>query len=145
MATDILRPVVVLIGWMLVMLVWAVATRLPAMAAAGIDLRTLIGSKAADADRVLPPGAQWKAHNYNHLHEQPTLFYAVCLVLSFIGAGHDVNVTIAWIYVGLRVAHSLEQAIVNRVAVRFALFILSSLALTALTLHAGMVLFGEPL
>jgi hypothetical protein len=141
MDRAILQPVVVLIGWTLVILTWAVATRLPAMRAAGIDLRTLVGSKGSDADRVLPPAVQWKAHNYNHLLEQPTLFYAVCLLLAVAGPVHAFNVALAWSYVAFRIAHSLVQTTSNRVSVRFLFFVLGTVALAALTLHAAMEVF----
>jgi len=141
MHSEILRPVVVLVAWTLVMLGWTLATRLPAMRAAGIRLGDLIGTKASDADRALPAAIQWKAHNHNHLMEQPTLFYAICLVIAVTDTGDGVNAWIAWAYVGLRVLHSLVQATVNRVGPRFMLFALSSLALVALTLHAAMAVF----
>lgn len=141
MHSDILRPMVVLIAWTLVMLGWTLATRLPAMKAAGVDMRTLVGTKAADADRALPPHIQWKAHNHNHLMEQPTLFYAVCAVLALSDTGNGVNAWIAWAYVGLRIAHSLVQATSNRVKARFLFFMLSSLMLVALTLHAALAVF----
>lgn len=142
MHSAILQPVVVLIGWTLVMLLWMLVTRLPAMSASGIDLAKLRGTKPADADMGLPAKIQWKAHNYNHLHEQPVLFYAVCLVIAYTGTGDGVNVWIAWAYVALRIAHSLWQALFNKVSVRFALFLLASLCLVALTLHAAMAVFG---
>ena len=137
----ILRPVVVLVAWTIVMLAWLIATRIPAMKAAGVDLNRLIGSKGTDADGVLPAKAQWKAHNYNHLMEQPTLFYAIAITLVLLGQGSGVNAALAWAYVVLRILHSLVQATWNRVAVRFVLFMLSSLALIALTLHAAIALF----
>ncbi|RMB55410.1 MAPEG family protein [Sphingomonas sp. PP-CE-3A-406] len=141
MHSEILRPMVVLIAWTLVMLGWTLATRLPAMKAAGVDMRTLVGTKAADADRALPPHIQWKAHNHNHLMEQPTLFYAVCAVLALSGTGDGVNAWLAWGYVGLRIAHSLVQATNNRVRARFLFFMLSSLMLVTLTLHAALAVF----
>ena len=141
MHSEILRPMVVLIAWTLVMLGWTLATRLPAMKAAGVDMGKLVGTKAADADRALPPHIQWKAHNHNHLMEQPTLFYAVCAVLALSGTGNGINAWIAWAYVALRIAHSLVQAISNRVRARFLLFMLSSLMLVALTLHAALAVF----
>ena len=141
MHSEILQPVVVLIAWTLVMLGWMLALRMPAMRNAGVDLGKLVGAKASDADRSLPAAAQWKAHNYNHLMEQPTLFYAVSLVLAISGWGNGVNARIAWAYVGLRIAHSVVQATTNRVLWRFALFIASSVALLALTLHAAMAVF----
>ncbi|RZM31312.1 MAG: MAPEG family protein [Sphingomonas sp.] len=142
MHSEILKPVVVLIAWTLVMLVWMVVTRLPAMKASGVDITTLVGTKAADADGRLPPQVQWKAHNYNHLMEQPTLFYAVCGVIALTGTGDGANAWIAWAYVLLRIAHSVWQATVNKVSVRFALFLGASLALVALTLHAAMAVFA---
>lgn len=137
----ILQPVVVLVAWTLLMLLWMLATRMPAMRKAGIDLGRLVGSKGSDADGVLPAQTQWKAHNYNHLMEQPTLFYAIAIVLAVIGQGRGINADLAWAYVGLRVLHSIVQATWNRVAVRFTVFGLSTVALVALTLHAAIALF----
>ena len=141
MHSEILRPMVVLIAWTLVMLGWTLATRLPAMKAAGVDMGKLVGTKASDADRSLPPQVQWKAHNYNHLMEQPTLFYAVCAVLALSGAGNGVIAWIAWGYAGLRIAHSLVQVTTNRVRARFLLFMLSSFMLVVLTVRAALAVF----
>ncbi|HWK35666.1 MAPEG family protein [Sphingomonas sp.] len=141
MHAEILKPVVVLVAWSLVMWVWMIAVRMPAMRAAGIDLSKLTGGKGSDADRVLPAKAQWPSHNYNHLMEQPTIFYAVALVLAVVGAGDGLNAGLAWGYVGLRIIHSVIQATFNRVSVRFAAFVLSTLCLIALTLHAAIAVF----
>ena len=141
---GILQPVVALAAWTMVMWLWMYATRIPAINRLPKD-----GSPDADKgwtgaklEALLPAETQWKAHNYNHLHEAPTLFYAVALVLAIIGQGDGINAIIAWIYVGLRVIHSIWQATINRVMVRFGLFALSSLALIALILHAAMAVFG---
>jgi hypothetical protein len=141
MHSEILRPVVVLIAWSLVMLVWMVVVRLPAMKKAGIDLGKARGGKPGALDGVVPDEAQWPAHNYMHLMEQPTLFYAVALTLALIGAGDGLNAMIAWAYVLLRIGHSIVQATANIIRFRFALFALSSLALIALTLHAAIAVF----
>lgn len=140
----ILQPVVALLAWTMVMWLWMYAVRIPAIrrlpetSQPGAD----VGWTGAKLDELLPREVQWKAHNFNHLHEGPTIFYAVALVLAIIGQGDGLNATIAWIYVALRVAHSIWQATVNRVMVRFALFALSSLALIALILHAAIAVFG---
>ena len=138
---DILQPVVALLAWTMVMWLWMYATRIPAMMKAGIDAKGMVGSTGASLRAQLPENVSWKADNYNHLHEAPTLFYAVALVLAVIGQGDGMNTTIAWAYVGLRVLHSIVQVTINRVVVRFALFALSSLALIALILHAGIAVF----
>ena len=141
MGRDILQPVVILAAWSLVMWAWMIVVRLPALRAAGIDLGGMTGDKGSDADRVLPPKTQWPSHNYNHLMEQPTVFYAVALVVALTGTGDGVNAWLAWGYVVLRIAHSIVQATFNKVSIRFALFLLSTLCLMALTLHAAMAVF----
>lgn len=138
---GILKPVITLVAWSLVMLVWLMAVRLPAMKAAGIDLAKVRGGRPGALDGVVPERAQWPAHNYIHLMEQPTLFYAVALLLALIGQGDGLNTAIAWTYVALRIAHSVVQASFNRIAVRFALFILSTLTLMALTARAVTAIF----
>lgn len=138
---QIIGPVVALVAWSLVMWVWMYVTRIPAMNRAGIDSRNLVGGAGADLKARIDPKAQWPADNYNHLHEQPTIFYAIALSLAMLGAGGGLNATIAWVYVALRIAHSLVQATINRVIVRFALFTLSTLCLMMLTTHAVLVLF----
>ena len=141
MTVEILRPVVALAAWSFVMLLWMLVTRFPAMKAAGVNLGKLVGTKGSDADGTLPAKAQWKAHNYNHLMEQPTLFYAICLTLAVAGWGHGLNAWLAWAYVALRVLHSLAQATTNRVRTRFIFFLLSSLVLAALIVHAAIAVF----
>lgn len=142
MSSEILKPVAVLIAWSLVMLVWMVVARLPAMKKAGIDINKAVGGRPGGLDGVVDEKAQWPAHNYIHLMEQPTLFYAVALLLAVAGMGNGLNATLAWGYVGLRIAHSLLQATVNIIRFRFLLFALSSLCLMALSLHALIGVFA---
>jgi len=139
--SPILAPIVAMVAWSLVMWVWMYATRIPAMNAAKIDTMNLVGGSGEDLRKAIPPQAQWPADNYNHLMEQPTLFYAIALVLALLGTGGGVNLMIAWAYVALRVAHSLVQATFNRVIIRFAIFSLSTVCIMALTLHAAMMIF----
>lgn len=122
--SPILGPVVALVARSLVMMLWMAATRLPAMKRKGIDITTVVGGRGADLDGVVEDHVQWKSHNYSHLMEQPTIFYAIALVLALMGHGDGINLALAWAYVVLRVAHSLVQAIFNRVLVRFLLFLL---------------------
>ena len=138
MKSEILQPIVALAAWTMLMWLWMYATRIPAMRAAKVDAAEKVGGTGKDLDGVLPEKTQWIAHNYNHLHEAPTVFYAVALVLAISGQGDGLNATIAWAYVGLRILHSLIQALWNRVIVRFMVFALSSLTLIALTLHAAI-------
>lgn len=138
---ETLQPAVALMAWTMVMWLWMYATRIPAMRRAKVDPDSLVRDPDASLDRRLPPEVQWKAHNYNHLHEAPTVFYAVAIVLAIVGQGDGFNAVLAWLYVGLRVVHSLVHATVNKVMVRFALFALSSLVLIALIFHAAISVF----
>lgn len=136
-----LPPVIALAAWTMVMWAWMYATRIPALNATKMDLDELARDPATSLDDVLPVGVQWKAHNYNHLHEAPTVFYAVAIVLAVIGQGDGLNAQLAWAYVALRVIHSLVQATVNKVMWRFVLFLLSSIVLIGLVVQAVMVMF----
>jgi hypothetical protein len=137
----ILQPVVALAAWTMVMWFWLYGTRIPALSAAKVDPDDLVHDPTKDLDMILPPQVMWKAHNYNHLHEAPTVFYAVAIVLAIIGKGDGLAAQLAWVYVGLRVAHSLIQATVNRVKLRFLVFALSSFCLMALVALAIMQIF----
>ncbi|MEP0390906.1 MAG: MAPEG family protein [Erythrobacter sp.] len=141
---EILAPAVALMIWTMVMWAWMYATRIPAMSKSEQvpPISELKGGKGPDLDAVLPEHVQWKAHNYNHLHEAPTLFYAVAIVLAILGHGDGMNAFLAWIYTGLRVAHSLVQVTANRVMVRFVLFALSSVVLIVLIAKAAMIVFA---
>jgi hypothetical protein len=141
MNSAILQPVAVLAAWTMVMWLWMYATRIPAMNAAKVDADSLVQKDGPSLDDLLPAKTQWIAHNYNHLHEAPTVFYAVALLLAIVGAGDGLNATIAWAYVALRVAHSILQATVNKVMLRFGIFALSSFCLMALVLHALIAVF----
>ena len=138
---EIMQPIAVLAAWTMVMWVWMYVTRIPAMTAAKVDADALVRQGGQSLDQLLPAKTQWKAHNYNHLHEAPTVFYAVALALAVIGQGDGLNATLAWAYVGLRIVHSLVQATINKVMVRFLIFALSSLVLMALTLHLVLAIF----
>ena len=141
MTQDILAPVMALVLWTLVMWVWLYATRIPAMRKARTRLEPRL-----PRDQLLgglPPEVRWKADNYNHLMEQPTLFYATVIVLALVGAGEGLNLWLAWAYVALRVVHSLWHAMVNVIMVRFAIFTVSSLVLAVLAVRAALAVFGS--
>lgn len=138
MSQTMLQPVIALVLWSMVMWGWLYATRLPAMMRARTPLDptqprdVMLGG--------LPPRVRWKADNYNHLMEQPTLFYATALTLALLGQGDPVNLGLAWGYVALRVIHSLIQALVNVIVFRFAVFMTGSVVLVVLALRAAFAL-----
>lgn len=146
MQAQMLAPAAVLVVWTLIVMIWIIPTRFGALAKVE-DKSTLPrkqGVRGGDLEGVIPDKANWPAHNYTHLHEQPTVFYATVLILAIMGPG-AFDVLLAWIYVALRIVHSLWQMLVNKIPVRFALFLLSSIALIILAVRAVMATaFADP-
>lgn len=135
--SPLLAPVVTLVAWSLVMLVWLAIKRAPFMRNRG---SLPPGVRGED----MPPGPHnWPAHNYKHLMEQPTVFYAIVFALVLMGFDHWINVYLAWGYAGLRIVHSIVQATVNIVRIRFSIFLLSTICLLGLTTHAAIFLFNH--
>lgn len=144
MQAQMLAPAAVLVAWSLVMLFWMASTRLPALKEQGGIGAAKPGGRGQDLEGVLPDSINWKAHNFAHLMESPTLFYAAVVIIAMMGAG-AFDVTMAWVYVGLRIVHSVYQATINKVPVRFTIFLLSTLALVYLAYRAvALTLFADP-
>jgi hypothetical protein len=137
MRSPILAPVVALVLWSFVMWIWLYATRIPAIVKNKIVYDPQ--RPAEDFHAQLPAPVRWKADNYNHLMEQPTLFYAVALTLALLDAGAGLNTGLAWLYVALRIAHSLVQAIINVIMIRFAIFMAASIVLLAMSIRAAVL------
>jgi hypothetical protein len=134
---PILAPPAVLVLWSLVMLLWMSATRFPAFARAGLKVgEAEPGSRYVDVESMMPAKVNWKSHNYTHLMEQPTIFYAAVLILALVGDGSVINAVLAWAYVAIRIVHSIWQATVNIISVRITLFTLSTLCLWVLAINA---------
>ena len=135
---PIILPMLVLVLWTLVMLAWMAAVRLPYMAEQKMGPEQ--GERTSELGAKLPRHIQSKADNYNHLLEQPTAFYATALASAMIGLGDGLNLYLAWTYVAIRIVHSLVQATINKVPIRFALFLLSTLCLLVMVGNAIMQL-----
>ena len=140
--SPILVPVVALVAWTLLIMIWMIVTRFAAMRRKGISLKGRVGGRGGVAlEGVVEDQVMWKSHNYMHLVEQPTLFYAIALTLAVGHAGGGYSAILAWAYVLLRVAHSLVQTTVNIITYRFILWVLSSAALAGLTAQAARMVF----
>lgn len=137
MGSPILTPVIAMVSWTMLIWIWMYALRIPAMNAAGIDPDD---AQHPGSLNVLPSGVRSVADNYNHLHEQPTIFYALAFYCALAGTADGINIKLAWAYVGLRILHSLIQNTVNKVMLRFSVFALSSLVLIAITVRCLLAL-----
>ena len=136
-SVPLLGPASVLILWSLIVLAWLALTRFPAFAKAGINLRTIpSGARYSDVEKEMPARVNWVSHNYTHLLEQPTLFYAVIAVLALAGDSSNINLVVAWSYVVIRIIHSLWQCLINIVYIRSILFLLSTFCLWILAINA---------
>lgn len=131
---SLLAPGAVLALWTTIMLGWLAAARVPALTKLKIDPAP--GGRGQDLEPMLPPQANWPSHNYTHLHEQPTVFYAVIVFLTLAGGVTPVTIGFAWAYTALRVVHSVYQSTINKVPVRFAIFLAGSACLIALAVMA---------
>jgi len=117
-------------------MLWVVVTRLRAFGEAGVDLANAEpGGRYADLEATMPAKVNWKAHNFTHLMEQPTIFYAVVCIIAIAG-GSGAVVAWAWAYTVIRIIHSLWQSLVNTIPIRFALFVGSNVCLLVLSYHA---------
>jgi hypothetical protein len=139
MHSPILAPLVALVLWSFVMWAWLYATRIPAIMKNKIVFDPY--RPAEEFHAQLPARVRWKADNYNNLMEQPTLFYAVTLTLALLGEGAGLNLGLAWLYVGLRIAHSFIQAIINVVLLRFTIFMAASTVLLVMSIRAALIVF----
>lgn len=136
---PILQAVVALLIWSMLIWLWTLVTRIPAMQAMKIKLDPTIPPR--DLTRDLPARVRWKADNYNHLMEQPTLFYAAAITVALVDPANPIAPAAAWSYVLLRIAHSLTQTLFNHIPTRFFLFVVSSIALIVLIVQAAKAVF----
>ena len=146
MQAQMLAPAAVLVLWTIVVLFWIVPVRFGAIAK--VEDKSVFtgkqGGRGQDLEGKIPDKANWPSHNHTHLHEQPTLFYAISAILAIMGAS-ALDVTLAWVYVALRIAHSLWQILVNKLPVRFGLFLASSIVLIVLAVQAVIAtVFADP-
>lgn len=133
---HLLLPLVSLCAWTMVMWCWMYATRIPAI----FKMRLRLDSRAPNGEQMaqLPPEVRWKADNYNHLFEQPVLFYATVFTIVSSGHGTYLDADLAWAYVALRMVHSFVQSLGNHIKARFGVFVLGSFVLMVLIARAVM-------
>ena len=139
MFQSMMTPILALVCWTLIMWVWMYATRIPAMRKAGIDPATAKDKSVMDK---LPIEVRRIADNYNHLHEQPVIFYALVLYSHLVGVSDEFNIMLAWAYVLIRVIHSLIQCLWNFIPMRFVVFCLGSIVLVIMAVRNVMAVLA---
>lgn len=139
MTNELVLPALVLVLWTLFLLFWMTGKRMNAPGEKVDMSKVPAGLRGSDMEGALPKTTVWMAHNHTHLHEQPTLFYATVAFAAIAGAASAIDVYLAWGYVGLRIAHSVWQSLVNTIQMRFMLFLGATLCLVALAVRTVLV------
>jgi len=138
-AEAILKPVFAMVLLTLVVTIWMLVTRIPAMMR--LKVHPQKGQDTKKLRELLPHEVNRVANNYNHLFEQPVLFYAVCISIAILGHTDSIFVSSAWIYVALRTAHSFVQVQFDIVIIRFYLFIASWFVLAVMIIREIIKLY----
>ena len=136
----ILQPVFVLVLLTVIITIWMFVTRIPAMKK--LKIHPQKGQDTGKLKELLPAEVSRISNNYNHLFEQPTIFYAVAISIAVLGHVDSIHIVCAWIYVVLRIIHSLVQATVDKVFIRFILFSLSWIVLSIMIVRESLLVFG---
>ena len=129
---EILYPMFGMIVLSGIILVIFASTRVPGIYKMWGKLQ--FAKYSADLHPKLPEKARYLTDNYNHIFEQPTLFYAITVYIFLIGNTDTANIFLAWFYVVTRIIHSAIQITVNNVSWRAAIFGIGSLILVLMIL-----------
>ena len=138
---DVLNPMLAMIAWSGCVVAMLMATRIPVVLKYWGKLQQAMHSD--EMRPKLPARMRYVTDNYNHLLEQPTLFYATVVYIHLAGTATALTVSLAWAYAGTRVVHSVVQLSVNNVSWRAAVFALSSLILLVVIIIEVITWFGR--
>ena len=127
---NILHPMLAMIALSGFLIVVLLASRLPPIIKYWGDLQ--FAEHSEDLRPQLPKPLRLITENYNHIFEQPTLFFATCAYIYMAGQTDALNVGLAWAYVGLRLLHTITQVTSNNVTLRVSFFATSSASLVAM-------------
>jgi len=88
--------------------------------------------------QLSPPAVNNPSENLKNLFEMPVLFYALALYLFTTNQVDGAYVAAAWIFVAFRALHSAVHCTVNIVNLRFAMYLISTLALGYIAFRAAL-------
>jgi hypothetical protein len=138
---SILYPMFALAGWTALVLTLIPISRFRAAARREV----VVDDFKFGESGAVPPAVSIPNRNYMNLLELPTLFYVACLLIFVTAAASAWAIALAWVYVGLRIVHSLIHLSYNNVLHRGSAFaasngvLLALWVLAAMSLHAGTV------
>ncbi len=118
---NILYPMLLVITLSGILFLLLGATRVPSIIK---YFGKLQAAKHSDDLRPnLPSSARNITDNYNHLFEQPTLFYALVTYIYLMEHADSTHLYLAWLYAALRIVHSVIQITSNNVSYRALIFL----------------------
>jgi hypothetical protein len=131
--SAILLPMVVLAIWTMLVLLLVPYRRTKAALARQVKVNDFkFGESAA-----VPPDVSIPNRNLMNLLEMPVLFYAACISFYITQLATPTVLALAWMFVGLRLVHSLIHLSYNMVLHRLAAFATSNLVLLVMWLMLG--------
>lgn len=122
----IFEPFVATMILTLVVWLYMYARRLTFIARNDLAPRQMTPSELA---RLSPSQVANPSDNLKNLFELPTVFYAVILYLYVTRQVEPHYLWAAWVFFGFRVLHSVVHCTFNFIPLRFALYIISAVAL----------------
>ena len=122
---EILYPMFGMIAVTAVMVILLYASRIQALSQRAKNPNKVPNEVARHSDEIrkyMSPRNRVITENYNHLFEQPTLFYAVVVYIFLMGNTDATHIILAWGYVIFRAIHSVYQLTLNQVPMRATIF-----------------------
>lgn len=125
----ILWPTITLAALSFVVIVWVAVARTGYMKKTPPRPEDFATGEAAM--RYFQP-VEMPANNLRNLFEAPVLFYALVPLLLITHQASHVQVILAWVYVALRVIHTVAHVVLGKVSVRAPAFWVSVIVLIAM-------------
>jgi hypothetical protein len=127
-ARQLIQPMIALFGLTAIVWVLMFAFRNVAVAKGAASIR-YYQTYGADAP---PEWVERPARTFMNLLEVPVLFYVVCLLMLQTGQWDGVQVSLAWMFVGLRCLHAGVYIGLNYVPLRLATYVMGCVSLAVI-------------
>jgi hypothetical protein len=133
--TQIFGPMFCLILLTLIVWVYMYARRIPFIVTARLRPDQMTPLELA---RLAPAAVSNPSDNLKNLFEIPTIFYALALYLYVTHQVDEIYLVAAWIFIALRVLHSLVHCTFNYVPLRFWIYAISTTALWFIAVRGAL-------
>ena len=128
-ASSILWPMLAQIGWTFMLYAWLTIARVGAVTRGEVEYSAFV------LGREEPREVARITRNLANQFELPVIFYAMVVLLLALGRVSAVDAIAAWVFVAVRVIHTLVQTLTDNVPLRGRVFIINFLAVVVLVGH----------